>query len=156
TGPVFDPKDPGKSLLLTAIHYKDDAYKMPPKGKLPEKELAVLTKWVTDGLPFSPSKASADVAKHAAKGGGVTEEAKRYWAYQPVKRPAVPSIANHQSPISNPIDAFIRAKLEAKGLKPVGAADKVTLVRRAYYDLWGLPPTPEQVDEFVKDTSPDA
>jgi hypothetical protein len=156
TGPAFDPKDPGKSLLLTAIHYKDDAYKMPPKGKLPEKELAVLTKWVTDGLPFSPAKASADVAKHPAKGGVVTEEAKRYWAYQPVNRPAVPSIANHQSPITNPIDAFILARLEAKGLKPVGPAGRVTLARRAYYDLWGLPPTPEQVDEFVRDPSPDA
>jgi hypothetical protein len=156
TGPAFDPKDPGKSLLLTAIHYKDDAYKMPPKGKLPEKELAVLTRWVTDGLPFSPAKAGADLAKHPAKGGVVSEEAKRYWAYQPVKRPAVPSITNHKSASTNPVDAFILARLNEKGLKPVGRADKVTLVRRAYYDLWGLPPTPEQVDEFVRDTSPDA
>ena len=101
TGPAFDPKDPGKSLLLTAIHYKDDAYKMPPKGKLPERELAVLTKWVTDGLPFSPAKASADVARHPAKGGVVTEEAKRYWAYQPVRRSAVPEIRNSKFEIRN-------------------------------------------------------
>ena len=156
TGPAFDPKDPGQSLLLTAVHYKDDAYKMPPKGKLPEKELAVLTKWVSDGLPFAPGKATADVAKHPPKGGVVTEEAKRYWAYQPVRRHAVPALTTHHSPLTNPIDTFILARLEAKGLEPVGPADKVTLVRRAYYDLCGLPPTPEQVDAFVKDTSPNA
>src|SRR5437868_2857480 len=90
TGPAFDPKDPGKSLLLTAIHYKDDAYKMPPKGKLPAKELAVLTKWVADGLPFPAG--AAHVAKYP-KAGAITEEAKRYWAYQPVKRPAVPAVS---------------------------------------------------------------
>src|SRR5262249_18614484 len=157
SGEVYDAKNPDASLLLKAIHYKDEQYRMPPKGKLPDKEVAILTKWVKDGLPVSPDRLDArTAAKPTPKGGVVTEEAKRYWAYQPVKRPAVPEIRNPQSPIRNPIDAFILAKLEAKGLKPVGPAGKVALVRRAYYDLWGLPPTPEQIDEFVKDNSPDA
>ncbi|HJZ59932.1 MAG TPA: PSD1 and planctomycete cytochrome C domain-containing protein [Gemmataceae bacterium] len=157
SGEVYDAKNPDASLLLKAIHYKDEQYRMPPKGKLPDKEVAILTKWVKDGLPVSPDRLDASTAaKPTPKGGVVTEEAKRYWAYQPVKRPAVPEIRNPQSAIRNPIDAFILAKLEAKGLKPVGPAGKVALVRRAYYDLWGLPPTPEQIDEFVKDNSPDA
>jgi hypothetical protein len=158
TGPAFDPKQPSASLLLKAIGYKDETIQMPPKGKLSEKELAVLTRWVQGGLPFPPDRAGADVAKTPHKGGVVTEEAKRYWAYQPVKRPRVPSVNRDPkgSASTNPIDAFILAKLDAKGLKPIGPADRVTLARRAYYDLWGLPPTPEQVDEFVKDASPDA
>ena len=156
SGPVYDAKNPEKSLLLTAVHYKDEQYRMPPKGKLADKDIAVLTKWVKDGLPVSPDRMdSAAAAKPKPKGGVVTDEAKRYWAYQPVKRPEVPK---HQTPNTkhHPIDAFVLAKLEAKGLKPVGPADKVALVRRAYYDLWGLPPTPEQVDAFVTDASPDA
>jgi mono/diheme cytochrome c family protein len=156
-GPAFDPKDPGKSLLLKAVEYTHDDTKMPPKGKLPEKELAVLRKWVTDGLPYPPDKLGGDIAKTAPahKGGVVTPEAKRYWAYQPVKRPAVPPVKNAAF-VRTPVDAFVLAKLEAKGLAPVKPADKTALVRRAYYDLWGLPPTPEQVEAFVSDNSPDA
>ena len=154
TGPAVDLKKADDSLLLKAIHYKDEAYQMPPKGKLPDKEIATLTRWVKEGIPFPADKLGGPAPK---KGGGgvVTEEAKRYWAYQPVKRPAPPAV-QQQAWVKTPIDAFILAKIEAKGLKPNAPADKVALVRRAYYDLWGLPPTPEQVDAFVKDTSPDA
>lgn len=157
TGPAFDAKNPAASRILTAIGYKDDACRMPPKGKLPDREIAVLTKWVMDGLAFPADKLGGDTttAKTPAKGGVVTEEARRYWAYQPVKRPPVPASPQPKAS-THPIDAFIRAKLDAKGLKPVGPADKVALVRRAYYDLWGLPPSPEEVDAFVKDTAPDA
>jgi mono/diheme cytochrome c family protein len=157
TGPSFDPKEPAKSLMLKAVEYTHDEMKMPPKGKLPEKELAVLRKWVTDGLPYPPDKLGGDTAKTAPshKGGVVTEEAKRYWAYQPVKRPEVPAVKSAAF-VKTPVDAFVLAKLEAKGLAPVKPADKTALVRRAYYDLWGLPPTPEQVDAFVNDASPDA
>ena len=154
-GPSFDPKDPAKSLLLKAVGYTDETMQMPPKGKLPDKDIAVLTKWVKDGLAFPADKLIGEPTAKA-KGGVVTEEAKRYWAYQPVKRPAVPSIRNSEFGIRNSIDAFVAAKWDAKGLKPVKAADKATLARRAYYDLWGLPPTPEQIDAFVKDDAPDA
>ena len=155
TGPAFDPKDPAASLLLKAVEYHDEAMRMPPKGKLPDKELAALRKWVKDGLAYPADKltAAATQAPPAQKGGVVTEEAKRYWAYQPVRRPGVPAT---KEPAAHPIDAFIRAKLDEKGLTPAKPADKVALVRRAYYDLWGLPPTPEQVDAFVHDKAPDA
>ncbi len=153
TGPAFDAAKPADSLLLKAIHYKDEAYQMPPKGKLADKDIAVLEKWVKDGLPV-PAARMGEIVKVVPK-GVITEEAKKYWAYQPVKRPNLPAIKD-QAWVQTPIDAFILAKLEAKNLKPVKPADKAALVRRAYYDLLGLPPTPEQIDAFVKDQSPDA
>ncbi|HVK16534.1 MAG TPA: PSD1 and planctomycete cytochrome C domain-containing protein [Fimbriiglobus sp.] len=150
TGPAVDLKQPDASLLLKAVHYKDEDYRMPPAGKLPAEPIAVLTRWVKDGLPWTPGDDGAvQEQKHA---GGPD---KNYWAYQPVKRPAVPGV-KEQGWVKTPIDAFILAKLEAKGLKPVAAADRTALCRRAYYDLTGLPPTPEQVNEFVADQSPDA
>lgn len=149
TGPAFDEKNPKESILLKAIHFKDEHLQMPPKGKLPDADVAKIEKWVMTGLAMTADKKPA-AAGHA-KGGVVTEEAKKYWAYQPVKKPDVPA-----GPAANPIDRFIEAALRAKGLRGNGPADKVALVRRLYYDLTGLPPTPEQVDEFVKDTSPKA
>lgn len=150
TGPAVDLKQPDASLLLKAIHYKDEDYQMPPAGKLPAEPIAVLTRWVKDGLPWAPGDdGGTQVEKHA---GGPD---KNYWAYQPVKRPAIPEVKD-KTWVRTPIDAFILAKLEAKGLKPVAPADKAALCRRAYYDLTGLPPTPEQIDEFAADNSPDA
>jgi len=150
-GPVYDPKNPAASRLLKGLDYSDPEFRMPPKGKLADKDIATLTKWVKEGLPFPMDKlgAAATPAPKEQRGGVVTEKARRYWAYQPVKRPAITTDRN-------PIDAFIEAKLAASHLKPVKPADRVQLVRRAYYDLWGLPPTPEQVDAFVNDASPDA
>jgi mono/diheme cytochrome c family protein len=152
TGPVYDPKKPHDSRLLKGLDYSDPDFRMPPKGKLSDKDIATLTKWVKDGLPFPADKLGAAAQTHPKpKGGVVTEEAKKYWAYQPVKRPPVPVIKT-----ANPIDAFIVAKLAEKKFEPVKPADRTQLVRRAYYDLWGLPPTPEQVDAFVKDESPES
>ena len=85
----------------------------------------------------------------------ITQADRDYWAYRPLKRPAIPQVRN-TGWLSNPIDAFILAKIEEKGLAPAPPADRVALVRRAFYDLTGLPPTPEEVDAFVKDPSPDA
>ncbi len=151
TGPAVDLQKPDASLLLRAVSYKDEDHQMPPAGKLPDAQIAVLTRWVKDGLPWSPGggEGAAREQKHA---GGPD---RGYWAYQPVKRPAVPEVKD-QGWVKTPIDAFVLAKLEAKGLKPVTPADKAALCRRAYYDLTGLPPTPEQVDAFVADKSPDA
>lgn len=155
TGPAVDLKNPEKSLLLLAIANKrpDNGDVMPPSGKMPDADIAVLSKWVKEKLPVSTADLGTAEPPPAEKNGVVTEEAKKYWAYQPVKRPAVPTA---KTPAKNPIDAFLTAKIEAKGLVPNGAADRVALVRRAYYDLIGLPPTPEQVDAFVNDKSPTA
>ncbi len=154
TGPAADLKKPAESLLLKAIHYKDEAYQMPPKGKLPDADIAILEKWVKDGLPV-PVARMGEIGKVAPKTGVITEEARKYWAYQPVKRPVPPVIKDGQW-VRTPIDAFIRAQQEAKGLKRVPVAERAALARRAYYDLLGLPPTPEQIDAFVNDKSPDA
>jgi hypothetical protein len=155
SGPVVDLKNPDQSLLLKAIHYKEENNRMPPKGKLSDQDIAILEKWVKDGLPVTPDRQGGEAAHAPPKGGVVTEEAKRYWAYQPVKRPETPAVKD-ASWVRTPIDAFILAKLEAKRLKPVAPAEKSALVRRAYYDLIGLPPTPEQVDAFVNDPATNA
>ena len=149
TGPAFDAQNPGASLILKAVRYTD-GLEMPPSGKLPAATVKLFEQWVKAGLPFTPAKDDA-TTQHGPTGSFD----KDYWAYQPVKRPAVPQVKD-AGWVKTPIDAFVLAKLEAKGLNPVGPADKVALVRRAYYDLTGLSPTPEQVDEFVADQSPDA
>jgi hypothetical protein len=155
SGPAVNVDKPADSLLLKAIHYKDDNHKMPPKGKLPDNDIATLEKWVKDGLPVTTDRIDGTIVK---KGGSViTDEAKKYWAYQPVRRPEVPVSRDPKGSawIKTPIDAFILAKLEAKNLKPVKPADRAALIRRAYYDLTGLPPTPKEIDAFVnsKDAS---
>ena len=153
SGSAVDLRQPDKSLLLQAVHYKDEHIRMPPKGKLSEAEIAILQKWVQEGLPVPADRLGNSTAdpprSHAA------EEAKKYWAYQPVRRPTVPAVRNTFW-VRTPIDAFILARLEERGLQPVAPADKMTLIRRAYFDLLGLPPTPEEVDAFVQDTSPQA
>jgi hypothetical protein len=151
-GPAFDADKPDDSNLLKAINWKD-GLEMPPKGKLPAKEIATLTRWVKMGLPWTPGK--VEVVKDPPQGGVVTEKSKNYWCYKPVTRPAVPAVKD-RGWVHNPIDAFLLAKIEARGLAPAPPADRVALVRRAYYDLTGLPPAPEQVDAFVNDPSPDA
>lgn len=151
-GSAVNLEEPTKSTLLKAIHYSGKL-QMPPKGKLPAKEIDILTRWVTAGLPMPPGDARVEGPKH--KGGVVTEESKNYWAYKPVQRPNSPKVTDANWG-RNPIDAFILAKLEEKQLAPAAPADRVALIRRVTYDLIGLPPTPEEVDAFVKDTSANA
>jgi hypothetical protein len=152
-GPAISLERPHESLLLKAINHLDDL-KMPPSpaAKLPQNEIDILTRWVKAGVPGLPEK-SAIVA--ANKGPRITEEDRSYWAYQPPKRPAVPAVKNTNW-VANPIDAFIIAGLEAKGLEPAPLADRLALCRRVYYDLIGLPPTPDEIDAFVNDKAPDA
>jgi hypothetical protein len=158
-GPAFSADKPDESRLLQAINWKD-GLEMPPKGKLPAADIETLTKWVKMGLPWSAGKTEV-VKKEEPKGGVVTEESKNYWAYRPVKAREVPFQRERPANVSaswirNPIDAYLLARMQTKGLSPNPAADRVTLIRRATYDLIGLPPTPEQVDAFVNDRSPDA
>ena len=146
TGPAAVPGKPAESLLMEVINHTKEGYEMPPGGKLKPGEVAVLTKWVKDGLAY-PADKIGTLTETAKK--GFTAEQKAYWAYQPMKRPAVPG-AGH------PVDAFLNEKLTTKKLTPGAAADKATLIRRAYYDLTGLPPTPEEIDAFVKSTDTQA
>ena len=165
TGPAVSLKAPDKSLLLDAINYGN--YEMPPTGKLPAKEIAVFTKWVRMGAPWSPKvkfsfpssslgtsdDGNSSSSKHEPP--RVTAETKKFWSFQPVKRPAVPSVRNHKWG-TNDVDRFILARLEKAGLEPNPPASKTELLRRAYFDLIGLPPSPKDVRDFLADDSPNA
>jgi len=149
SGPAVNLDKPVGSLMLLAITNKrpDGGDVMPPTGQLPDAAVATLKRWVMDKLPMPAAELGAEAIESKSV---ITEESKKYWAYQPIRKPAVPAGAAH------PVDAFLKAKLDAKGLAINGRADRVALVRRSYYDLIGLPPTTEQVDAFVKDDSPEA
>ncbi len=150
TGPALVPGKPDQSLLIQAIRYKDEDLQMPPKGeKLTDQQIADLTEWVRRGAP--------DPRTVAVKGSSVAYSGvgKNHWAFQPVKKPALPEVQN-KAWVQNPVDNFVLAKLEANGMTPNQPADKATLIRRIYFDLIGLPPHPAEVQAFVKDTSPDA
>jgi hypothetical protein len=149
SGPAVSLDKPDESRLLRAIRYTDPELKMPPTGPLPPKAVETLTRWVKRGLPGRPIQAAS---VHPTRGGVVTPEAKNSWPYRRLTRPKVPKVDG----ATNPIDAFVRSKLAENGLDLNPPADPVALVRRVYYDLIGLPPTPEQVDEFLADPSPEA
>ena len=153
SGPALTPGDPAKSLLIRAIHY--DGREMPPQGKLSPAKIAILTRWIGMGAPWSnkPAPKNAVPVKHGPP--PVNAETMRFWSFQKVKRPAIPTVKN-AAWLRNPIDAFVLSKLEKNGLKPAAPAGRAALIRRAYYDMTGLPPTPEEVRAFVADTSPRA
>jgi hypothetical protein len=151
-GSAVDLKNPAASSLLKAIHY--DELQMPPSGKLPPAQIAILTRWVKEGLPY-PKHLEKETAHVATKKTSVTDEDRNFWAYQPVAAPQPPAVKNGDW-LRNPVDAFILSKLEAKGIAPSAPADKRTLIRRATYDLTGLPPSPEEVDAFLADDAPNA
>jgi len=148
TGPVIVPGDPEKSLLIKAVRYTDPDLQMPPKNKrLSAQQIADLEAWVKMGAP-DPRAASA--SQKAWKDSG-----KDHWAWQPLKKSAVPEVRD-AAWAKTPVDSFILAKLEEKNLKPNPSADKRTLIRRATFDLIGLPPTTDEVDAFLQDESPEA
>ena len=128
---------------------------MPPQGKLPDSEIADLATWVKAGAvwPETDAKNNAPPAGYAEY--KITPEQRRFWAFQPVRMPAVPEVKD-PAWSKSPLDRFIFAKLQANGLKPVRPADRRALIRRVTFDLTGLPPTPAEVDAFVADRSPDA
>ncbi len=152
-GAAVVPGDPAKSLLVTAINYEDADLQMPPKGeKLTAAQIADLTEWVKMGAP-DPRLDAKKIG--SGKLSGLTDKARQHWAYQPVKKPAIPLTKNPQW-CRTPVDAFILQKLDAKNMVPSPDADKEALLRRATYDLLGLPPTPQEVNAFLADKSPNA
>ncbi|HVW39277.1 MAG TPA: DUF1549 domain-containing protein, partial [Pirellulales bacterium] len=143
SGPAVVAGKPDESLLISAIGYADENLQMPPGEKLPEREIAELRRWVAEGAAF-PAVVAAP-----------TDAGKDFWAFQPPREPALPQVKD-QAWAKSPLDRFILAKLEEQNLRPAPPADKRTLLRRATYDLTGLPPTPEEVDAFLADESPEA
>ncbi len=147
------PGDPEKSKLIEAVRYKNRDLQMPPKNALSPEQVRDLEQWVKLGAP-DPRVETA--AQPTGKRGLSLEEGRQFWAFQPLATPTPPSIGNRQSAIGNPVDAFINAKLAEKKLTAAPPADRRTLIRRATFDLTGLPPSPAEVDAFLADKSPDA
>jgi hypothetical protein len=150
-GPAVVPGDLKESLLIDAIRYTNKDTAMPPEksgGKLPDAVIKDFETWVAMGAP-DPREGAAKVVKYDAT------EAKKWWSFQPVQKPAAPEVKDTAWPRSE-IDRFVLAGLEEKGVNPVADADKLTLLRRVYFDLIGLPPAPKEIDAFVRDTAPDA
>ncbi len=152
SGPAIVAGKPDESLLIQAIRYKDEDLRMPPAahgGKLGDAQIADFEEWVKRGAPDPRVPASAGGGSHYAGVG------KKHWAFQPLRKPALPAIASNPW-IQSPVDAFVCAQLDAAGLKPNPPADKRTLIRRATFDLTGLPPTEGEIQDFLADSSPDA
>ncbi len=151
TGPGVTLDKPAESLFVSAINY-GDVYQMPPKSKLPANEIAVLTRWVEMGLPW-PKEAASKAG--TVKPFDLAARTSEHWCWQPVKKTDSPEVHQTDWPLTV-TDRFILARLEAKGLKPAPPADKRTLIRRVYFDLIGLPPSPDEVEQFVQDQRPQA
>ena len=147
SGAPIVPGNPDESLLVQAIRQTHARLKMPPSGRLKDDEIDAIVAWVKSGAVW-PKGAPAEIKSTYT----ITPEQRSFWAFQPVRKPAIPEIKN-ASFVRNPIDNFVLAKLQEKGLKPAPPADKRVLIRRATLDLTGLPPTPEEVDAFLADRS---
>jgi len=148
SGASLVPGKPEESLLVAAIRYSADAVHMPPTGKLPDQAIADLEAWIKMGAPDPREKASSRVPAESWE--ATLGERRQWWSMQPVVRPAVPAVQN-TSWSTQPVDRFVLAALEQRGLAPVAAADPRTLARRLSLVLTGLPPTPEQMAQFLRE-----
>ncbi|HLX60151.1 MAG TPA: PSD1 and planctomycete cytochrome C domain-containing protein [Planctomycetota bacterium] len=182
TGPALVPGQPEKSKMIEAVGYKNQDLQMPPESKLSDAQIADLTRWVKLGAPWPKEAPPVPKMESASKIEPFDLQKRKasHWAWQPV-RAQTPPVCRTELPlrsasgteipirsapgteqelrstwIRDPLDAFVMKKLEDKNLKPAPLADKRTLLRRASFDLIGLPPTPEEIDAFLKDESPDA
>jgi mono/diheme cytochrome c family protein len=141
------PGDPDRSLLVKAVNHVGD-YHMPPKRKLADEEIAALTDWVKAGLPWPT--VSTPTAEHKQSPIELANHHRQsHWAYQPVQRPSLPQIHHSEFIIHNSIDTFVIDRLQAAGLSPSPPADRRTLIRRLSFDLVGLPPTPDDLDDYL-------
>ena len=154
-GPAIVPGSAETSLLLLAVRHVEDDLRMPPERKLSEEQIAVLARWIDEGAAWPEAAISAG-AGQAAGGEPVDgSEVADYWAFRPVVEPPIPAVARSEW-VRSPIDAFVLEALEAAGLEPAPPADKRTLLRRLSFDLTGLPPTRQEIADFLADTSDDA
>ena len=142
SGPAVSLEDRQNSRLLKAVRHEDDLQMPPEKPKLSAAAIADLAAWVTMGAPF-PAPSSEVKAKAP------------HWSFEPIRKPNPPAVKDSSWP-RNPLDQFVLARLEQRGLRPFAAADKRTLLRRATFDLTGLPPTPDEVDAFLADATSEA
>lgn len=150
SGPAVVPGHPADSLLIQTVRYDGDI-QMPPEGKLSEREIEHLVRWVRDGAAMPSTPATA----RPAAAGIDWQQGRQHWAFQPAHVQDLPSVTRSDWPRTR-TDHFLLAAMERQGLEPAPPADRVTLIRRLYFDLLGLPPTPEQIDAFVQDRGVDA
>jgi hypothetical protein len=146
-GPVIVPGQPDKSRLVRALRYSDPDLRMPPKGPLAPQQVAAFETWVRLGAP--------DPRETTPAPNRSTQTTRTFWSFQPLRDPPLPRVRDTRWP-ANAVDYFVLAGLEGRGLHPGPAADKQTLIRRATFDLTGLPPRPEEVDAFLADESAEA
>ncbi|MEW6305157.1 MAG: PSD1 and planctomycete cytochrome C domain-containing protein [Verrucomicrobiota bacterium] len=153
SGPSIVPGKPDKSILIEAISRKNDDLKMPPKDEdaLTSEQINDFKQWVQMGAPDPRAGAAARAMKAIT-----VADSRKHWAFQPIANPPVPKVKDSKSWTQTPIDAFILEKLQEKKLAPAPKTDRRALARRIAYDLTGLPPTPEEVEDFVNDKSADA
>jgi len=168
SGPALILGDPDKSLMLVRAMHNDPMREVPPKDPPTEADLAALRRWIAAGAPWPEpkEKPAKQIAVQEKVGDAWSDprtpcvkafNGKRLdlWSLKPISQPALPAVKDKAWP-RNEVDAFILAKIEAAGLKPAPEADKRMLARRLYFDLTGLPPTPEELAAYLADTSPDA
>jgi len=150
TGPAVVPGDLAKSLLIQAVKYDDKDLQMPPEGKLSDLEIADLKTWVEMGAP-DPRSDYRPIPRNTHIDWN---DARNWWSLKPLQRPAVPKVQN-VAWSSSDLDRFVLARMEREGLSPATDADKRAWIRRVTYDLVGLPPTPQEVEAFLADQSPE-
>ena len=149
SGSAIDEDDPSLSLLVEAVRY--EGLEMPPDGPLPSEQADAIVRWVELGAPWPDSEAGEVRVETET----FSADDRDYWAFQPVRRPEPPEVLDGGW-ARNEIDRFVFGRLQNAGLSPAPEADRRTLIRRATFDLLGLPPTPEEVDAFLRDDRPDA
>lgn len=150
-GPIISADEPSESLLLQTVRYSDAELQMPPKGKLPDDEIAILERWVKDGAPLPEYRRTPRPSGHTID----LDSGRKFWAFQPLTKVPVPESTN-TAWMRRPLDAFVLAGLNKHQLAPSPEADRGTLLRRLSFDIIGLPPTPEELSLFLNDPEPDA
>lgn len=144
SGAAIVPGKPNESRLIRAVRYEDENLKMPEDGKLSDRQIADLVRWVEIGAPFPESSKAATRVRDP-----------QHWAFQPPQEQRIPAVKN-AAWAETAVDNFVLSKLEAAGIAPAEKVDKWTLIRRVTFDLTGLPPTPDEIDTFLADDRPDA
>jgi hypothetical protein len=153
SGPAIVPGKIADSLLITAVRH-EDGFEMPPGKQLSKREIASLVSWIEKGAAW-PDGMTLAGGGPKLRGGPITKEERAHWSYQPIVNPAPPKMSVSPK-VRNDIDRFVQSRLAEAGLSSRSPASKRVLIRRATFDLTGLPPTPEEVDAFLTDDSPDA
>ena len=155
SGPAVIPGKPDQSLLIHAVNHDPAVESMPPNRRLKNEEVAILIRWVKIRAPWPGAGLASELKRPEAAETVLSDQQRAFWAFVPPSEPRIPKV-RQQSWVVNPIDALVLARLEEAGLEPAPQADRATLIRRATFDLHGLPPTPEEVSAFLQDATPDA